>query len=226
MTALSFDLQQGNRASRLEVVIERLVIAGWTGRDAQAVQHHIDELAAIGVPPPSSVPVYYRVAESLLTQRTRFQVLGEGSSGEAEPVLFATEAGLWLTLGSDHTDREAERAGVALSKQLCPKPVARQAWRWNEIAERADALLLSSWIRENNRELAYQQGTLSLIRPLTELIQNCPGGLTPGTMMFCGTLSAIGGVRACADFRCELHDPVGERSISLDYHTESLPIVS
>ena len=109
MTQLSFDLQLENRLSRLEVSIERLVIAGWTGRNAQAVQHHIDELAAIGVPAPSSVPVYYRVAESLLTQKSQFQVLGSGSSGEAEPVIFATEAGLWLTLGSDHTDREAER---------------------------------------------------------------------------------------------------------------------
>ncbi|MFZ9679766.1 MAG: DUF2848 family protein, partial [Quisquiliibacterium sp.] len=78
MTQLSFDLQLENRLSRLEVSIERLVIAGWTGRDAQAVQHHIDELAAIGVPAPSSVPVYYRVAESLLTQQSQFQVLGSG----------------------------------------------------------------------------------------------------------------------------------------------------
>jgi hypothetical protein len=226
MTQLSFDLQHENRLSRLEVSIERLVIAGWTGRDAQAVQHHIDELAAIGVPPPSSVPVYYRVAESLLTQQTNFQVLGEGSSGEAEPVIFATEAGLWLTLGSDHTDREAERAGVALSKQLCAKPVAREAWRWEEIGARADALMLRSWVRENGQEVAYQQGSLAAIRPLENLIKNCPGGLTPGTMMFCGTLSAIGGVRACPNFRCELTDPVAGRSLTLQYQTHSLPIVS
>ncbi len=226
MTQLSFDLQLENRLSRLEVSIERLVIAGWTGRNAQAVQHHIDELAAIGVPAPSSVPVYYRVAESLLTQKSQFQVLGSGSSGEAEPVIFATEAGLWLTLGSDHTDREAERAGVALSKQLCAKPVAREAWRWDEVSARADALQLRSWIRENDQELAYQQGLLAAIRPLASLIEHCPGGLTPGTMMFCGTLSAIGGVRACPNFRCELHDPVAGRSLNLLYQTDSLPIVS
>ncbi|MGI4779163.1 MAG: DUF2848 family protein [Janthinobacterium lividum] len=27
-------------------------------RDAAAIRHHIDELQAIGVPPPSSVPLY------------------------------------------------------------------------------------------------------------------------------------------------------------------------
>ena len=34
--------------------IDELVIAGWTGRDVAALNHHIDELKAIGVPPPSS----------------------------------------------------------------------------------------------------------------------------------------------------------------------------
>ena len=36
------------------VEVTSLVIAGWTGRNKEAVQHHIDELAAIGVAPPSS----------------------------------------------------------------------------------------------------------------------------------------------------------------------------
>ena len=50
------------------VEIEDLVIAGWTGRDVAALEHHIEELKAIGVQPPSMVPLYYRVAASLLTQ--------------------------------------------------------------------------------------------------------------------------------------------------------------
>jgi hypothetical protein len=227
MTQLTFELHEDNRVSRLEVAIEQLVIAGWTGRDAAAVQHHIDELAAIGVPAPSSVPVYYRVAESLLTQQDVFQVLGAGSSGEAEPVIFATESGLWLTLGSDHTDRDAERAGVALSKQLCSKPVARQAWRWDSVKERADSLELCSWIEESGQRIDYQRGTLAAIRTISSLIEGCPGaGMKPGTMMFCGTLGAIGGVRANPFFACELRDPAGDRSISLEYRTTALPIVS
>jgi hypothetical protein len=45
----------------------QLVIAGWAARDEAAVKHHIEELAEIGVP-PSSVPLFYRTAASLLTQ--------------------------------------------------------------------------------------------------------------------------------------------------------------
>src|SRR6185369_7877834 len=107
----------------VELSPRQLVVAGWTGRDSAAIEHHIHELAAIGVPRPSSVPLYYRLAASLLTQAPQIEVLGPGSSGEVEPVLLRAGGRWWLTVGSDHTDREAERAGVALSKQLCPKPI-------------------------------------------------------------------------------------------------------
>ena len=36
------------------VEIDQLVIAGWTGRDVAALNHHIEELKAIGVQPPSA----------------------------------------------------------------------------------------------------------------------------------------------------------------------------
>jgi hypothetical protein len=91
----------------LEIEPKRLVIAGWTGRDRAAIDHHIEELAAIGVPRPTSVPLYYRVAASLLTQASQIEVLGEGSSGEVEPVLVRARSRWWLTVGSDHTDRDA-----------------------------------------------------------------------------------------------------------------------
>lgn len=42
--------------------VTTLIVAGWTGRDEAALRHHIEELAAIGVPRPSSVPVFYRNA--------------------------------------------------------------------------------------------------------------------------------------------------------------------
>jgi len=58
-----------------------LVIAGWTGRDPAAVQHHIDELAALGVPAPSTVPLFYRVAGQQLTQRRRDRGGGRGLIG-------------------------------------------------------------------------------------------------------------------------------------------------
>ncbi|MDX1607313.1 MAG: DUF2848 family protein, partial [Candidatus Competibacterales bacterium] len=100
------------------------LVAGWTGRDRAAVERHIEELAALGVPPPSTVPLYYRIAAGLFTTDGRIQVVGDHSSGEAEPVLLDDGDRLWLGLGSDHTDRDLETHSVALAKQVCAKPLA------------------------------------------------------------------------------------------------------
>jgi hypothetical protein len=44
----------GRRDEPARIVVNDLVIAGWTGRDTAGLQHHIDELKAVGVKPPSS----------------------------------------------------------------------------------------------------------------------------------------------------------------------------
>jgi hypothetical protein len=218
-------------AAPLEVEPKQLVIAGWTGRDRAAIEHHIDELAAIGVPRPSSVPLYYRVAASLLTQAQRIEVLGEGSSGEVEPVLLRAHGRWWLTVGSDHTDRDAERAGVALSKQLCAKPIASTAWPWDAVAARADTIVLRSEVYEHGRWVRYQDGTLASIRPLEQLIAGLPAdvAVADGLVLFCGTLGALPdaagrGVRPAACMRLQLID--GDHTLTHEYATTALPQVA
>lgn len=158
------------------------------------------------------------------------QVLGPASTGEIEPVLFAAEDGIWLTVGSDHTDRDIERAGIALAKQLCGKPVAQTAWRWDEVRSHADSMLLKSWISDRGDRVAYQQGSLAEILPLDTLLEQMQVqmgiGLEPGTMVFCGTLPATGGVRPSARFSGLILDPSAGRTITLDYAIDFLRIVS
>ncbi len=112
-----------------EIEVADLVIAGWTGRDVSGLQHHIEELEVLGVKPPSSVPLFYRVDRQLVTTDQRIDVVGSDTSGEVETVIFAAD-GLWVGLGSDHTDRAAEAYSVAISKQLCRKVVAHELWRF------------------------------------------------------------------------------------------------
>jgi hypothetical protein len=71
-------------AGTVTVQVNECVVAGWTGRDKAALDHHIEELAAIGVPGPSTVPLYYRVAAEQVQQGETVQVLGRDSSGEVE----------------------------------------------------------------------------------------------------------------------------------------------
>ena len=202
----------------------RLIIAGWTGRDEAAVAHHIAELAELGVPAPSTTPLYYRASASLLTQEPQIEVLGDDSSGEAEPALIQLDGQIWLGLGSDHTDRKLEAVSVAASKQACPKPLAQTLWPLHEVQDRLDDLTLESWIKEDGDWIPYQSGTLAAIRPLIELMDGAP--MQNGTVMLCGTLPALRGVRPAADFKARLGDPQTGREIALQYTTTSLPVIA
>ncbi|MBV9361032.1 MAG: DUF2848 family protein, partial [Betaproteobacteria bacterium] len=53
---------------------QELVIAGWTGRDEAALKKHIRELEEIGVKPPKTTPIFYRVSADLLTFSSAIQV--------------------------------------------------------------------------------------------------------------------------------------------------------
>lgn len=225
---LTFTRHSGGRIDRIAVAVDRLVIAGWAGRDEAAIRHHIHELQAIGVPPPSSVPVFYRGAASLLTQASGVEFLGPDTSGEIEPVVVALADGLWVTVGSDHTDRKAETHGIALSKQMCAKPVATVLWRYEEVAPHWDELRLTAHAVIGGERVLYQEGTLSALRPPPDLIGRWAGtgGLPAGTLMFGGTLNAIGGIRPAARFEMELADPVLNRSIVHAYDVVDLPVVS
>ena len=206
------------------------IVAGWTGRDAAAVQHHIDELAAIGVAPPSAVPLYYRVATGLLTQADRIEVVGDDTSGEAEPVLIESEAGLLLTLGSDHTDRALETHSVALSKQACAKPIAGEAWAFDEVADRLDELLLRSWIARDGKDWErYQDGSLAQMRALPSLLDGAreAADATGPLAMLCGTVPTLSGaIVPSLGFRCALVDPRRDRTITLEYRIRVLPHVA
>jgi hypothetical protein len=225
MRMLTFDRIATAGMDRVAVEVTSLVIAGWAGCDEAAVRHHIEELAAIGVPPPSSVPVYYRAAAANLTQAPKLEVLGPDSSGEIEPILLSLADGLWLGIGSDHTDRKAEAAGIALSKQLCGKPVGTTLWRFEEVEAHWDTLEMRATATIDGEETLYQQGRLAALRHPRDLMARGPA-LPPGSLMFCGTLGAIGGIRSSSRFAMELHDPVLGRTLRHEYGIHVLPVVS
>src|SRR5882757_10314554 len=97
-------LQEGAGAPRAATItITQAVIAGWTGRNAEAVEKHIKELEVLGVKRPATTPIFYRVGAARLTTDASIEVLGETSSGEVEFVLLKSQGVLWVGAGSDHT---------------------------------------------------------------------------------------------------------------------------
>ena len=223
---MRFVLETSGGARGVEAAVEDLVIAGWTGRDAGAVEAHIAELAAIGVARPPRIPCFYRVSAALATTAPAVQVQGAESSGEVEFVLYGTADGMLVGLGSDHTDRKVEAWSVSVSKQMCAKPVSGSVWRFEDVADHWDSLILRSWaVIDGAREL-YQEGAVSAMRAPDDLIARYTGGaaaLPAGTAMFGGTLAVRGGVRPAGRFEMEISDPVSGRGLRHGYDVAALP---
>jgi hypothetical protein len=232
MPVLTFDrISKGPSDVATETVplqATNLVLAGWTGRDQAAVEHHIEELKELGVTPPSNTPVFYRTSAELITQTDHMQVLGPDTSGEVEYVLLAFDDGLWFTVGSDQTDRKAEAIGVALSKQLASKVLARTAWRLDDYADSWDALMIRSWATISDTKVLYQEAALGTILSPSELIRKYTDSqsLPPGTVMMSGTPAAIGGIRPADRFDMEISNDADGDKLSHGYTIEVLPVVS
>jgi hypothetical protein len=210
-----------------EVTIERAIVAGWTGRDPAAVEKHIVELEALGVKRPAATPIFYRVSAQRIVTSDTIEATGGDSSGEVEFVLLQVNGQLWVGAGSDHTDRQVETYNVTVSKQMCDKPVATQFWPLSQLADHWDQLMLRSWIMEGGERVLYQEGAVAgMIAPL-DLIAKYTGSpeLPEGTLMFCGTFAAKGGIRPSTRFEYELEDPVLGRKIAGGYSVASLPNV-
>src|SRR5579864_660179 len=220
MNVLEFS--QGGRAQSMQLAARALTIAGWTGRSPSAVQHHIDELAAIGVAPPKQIPTLYRIARDLLTTESVIETIGNSSSGEAEFCLFNLDDQLYVAVGSDHTDRALETHDVALSKQVCAKPVSRECWRFDEVEAHWDQLMLRSFSTRDGIKCLYQEGSVAELLHPRELLSKIEVPFDHGNFLFGGTVPVRGTVNGAESFRVELYDPVLDRTLVCEYQTKVL----
>ena len=198
-----------------------LVVIGYAGRDRAAVEHHIDELAALGVPRPASIPLFMVFPPGLITQAPSIMVAGSNTSGEAEIAVVVDGDETFVTVGSDHTDRDLEAVHMIASKAVCPKPVALSGWSAAEVGDRWEDLTLRSRI---DGDVLYQDGSAAAnLHPL-DLVAAIPwSARPPGCFVaLTGTVPVIGGIRPSAGFRAEMSGP-GLAPVELSYRIETAP---
>jgi len=217
----------GNVKETVPLQIDSCVAAGYTGRNQDMVQAHIDELKKIGVPAPYGIPAMYWISPARLTSDRELYVVGEQTSPEVEFFLAEDDKGsFYITVASDHTDRELEVISIGKAKQICDKILGDSFWKLTDIADHWDEILISSKVQQNDQWTLYQSGTLSQILQYKDLLnlikKDSPAGQYPSLLS--GTIPVIGG-DAIFTPACEITmtDPVLNRSISKRYDIIPLP---
>ncbi len=202
----------------------RLLVAGYTGRDPAAVEAHIAELERHGVPRPAHVPWVFVVDPQLLQTGGAVRAYDDSSSGEAEYALLIDADGVFVAIGSDHTDRGLERLSIERSKQIYPRTLSPQIGPLDALLPQWDSLRLRSWTVDGGERALYQDGLFSqLIRP-ERLLDLAGPDIAPGTVVFSGTLPVVGGeVRSTARFEAELASPSDGLLAALAYDVRLLP---
>lgn len=220
------DLVEQSTGRRFQFPVERAFNGGWAGRDKAAVQAHIDELAAIGVPGPSRTPTLYTLANSLVSTADAMQVQHGKTSGEVEYVLLiAGPDDVYVTVGSDHTDRDLETINIEWSKQAYPNVFAPEVWSLKEVSGHWDQLVLRCWVTKDGKRDLYQEGALTALQPPDvwfSMLNDLFGRVPPNIAVMSGTIPSHGGLVYADAYDMEIHDPVLGRTIRHSYAVQLL----
>jgi hypothetical protein len=209
------------------IAVDRVVNAGYSGRDEDAVQAHIDELVEDGIPAPERVPTTYELAPNVLrSDPGTIGVVGDDTSGETEFGLLVTRDDAYVVAASDQTDRTLERESIQKAKRIAPNVISARAWRLADVRDHWDDIEIRAWNTvDGDREL-YQEATLGAIREpeaLCDVVRERYGDPLDGTAVLSGTVATVGGeLSPGSAFEVELVDPIEERSLSVSYGVETL----
>ena len=206
--------------------LRRLICAGWVGRDKEALQAHIDELAEHGVPGPTRTPIYMNFSPYLATTSDAIDVISGESSGEVEYVVLKEGDRIYIGVGSDQTDRGFEKFSIPASKQMYAKIMAPVVWPYQEVKDHWDQIVIRSWATSEGKQVLYQEDALASIMDAEALLEQLPkdeGLPIDGLVLLSGTITLKGGLVYGERFDFEMEDPVLDRKITHGYHVRVLP---
>ena len=226
---MEIDLVLESKQGRRELTFnyDRMVNAGYVGKNQEEVRRHIEELAAKGIPGPKSTPVLFPVVCTALVTDSVVEVYGSETSGEVEYVLLVVdEDEVYVGLGSDHTDRHLEEIDIPRAKQICPNVMSRTVWPLEEVESHWDDLLMSASVIKDGEEIRYQEGRLGLILNPAELMafikSKIPGPLER-LVIFSGTMGMLTGEFVFSEkFSAKLIDEKLNRRLEISYDVKPL----
>lgn len=197
---------------------KRLYCLAYAGRTKEAREAHAQDVSAsLEEPSLGFIPV----SAMLITQDEAIEVMGGLTAGEVEFVLFVSEGEIFVTVGSDHADRRLEMLESDLAKQVCAKPIARQAWKYNEVSANWDRLQMKAETFSGGEWHISQQACVDVLLHPDDILKEIKARNLPledGSVYYCGTFAMEGGQFWYGDkYRVTLSGPNSDVAISHEY---------
>ena len=217
-----------DKTEKISFKVRKMINLGRTSRNPEDIMKHLEELKKAGIKVSPGIPSYNPKVNDRITTGNKIEVLPNSkTSGEVEYVLlFTSNNSFYVTVGSDHTDRELEKQNVVLSKQICLNVISPKIWRYEDVKDHWDNLIMRAWIKNDGKRQLYQEGKLGeMLRP-EEVIEKVglrvSGDLT-GAVVYSGTFPIIGGkLNFSPYFEFELIDEKRGKSIRHSYNAEPI----
>lgn len=225
MLKLLLETKDGERT--LNFNVKKLVNAGRSGRDQEAVQKHLEELRKAGANVGSEFPIFWPKTSDRITTDSEFEVLpGTVSSGEVEFVLLVEKDTIYVGIGSDHTDRGIQKTDLVAAKEIYYNVMAPKVWLYEEVKEYWDDLVMRSWVEEEGKRQLYQEGKLKEILTPEKILEEVRSRISDnldGLAVFSGTHPTLSGSLSYSPyFEVELKDEKRGRSLHHTYRVKPI----
>jgi len=229
MTRRTFTVQQADGDRELVLDLVRAYNLGFTIRDEEKMRRHLEECHRVGVPIPvvTRPPLVMPISTWAVLTDDVITVQRDRTSGEVEIATVVDADGvIYVGVGSDHTDRALECIDIPWSKQVAPNVIAPTLWRWDEVSDHWDDVLMESWVVDGGVRMKYQEANVSEFWTPVEMLQGVRDSVVDsgGAIAFLsGTVVSIEEtLRFAEEWTIRLIDPVLDRIIEHTYRVEVL----
>ena len=224
MSVRTFAITDKAGTKNISLDLVRCYNLGFTMRDAEKMQRHLEECYKLGIKelicdrPPLVMPI----SDWAVLTDTAITVQRPKSSGEVEIVTLVDENDtIYVTVGSDHTDRSLEGIDIPWGKQVTPNVVAPHAWRWDEVKDHWDQVTMECWVIDGGHHMKYQEALVNEFWTPAEMLQGVRDSVAkvPGAIiLFSGTVVSIEEkLRFAESWTIKMIDPVLNRTIEHTY---------
>ena len=157
-----------------------------------------------------------RITNDRLTTSPEIQVLGDNTIAQAAILLIAAGAGMLIGIASNHKYIDQE------DPQLFSKPISRQVWRFQNVADHWKFLSIQSSCETGE---IFQNGNLAEFAPIDDiitLIASNQSSLEKGTAILCVGLPLLKSGRPSSSYNLKLSDQEKDQVLELNYQVRPI----